>query len=46
MLRPSLERLYALSLDPARAWAHRDDLAVRADGLAVIRFGAYHCNIS
>ena len=27
-LRPSLERLYALSLDPARAWAHRNDPTV------------------
>jgi len=44
-LRPSIERLYALSLDPARAWPHRNDLAVRADGLAVTRFGSYRCNI-
>jgi len=44
-LRPSLERLYALSLEPGRAWAHRHDLAVRGDGLAVIGYASRTCNI-
>ena len=44
-LRPSLERLYALSLDPARAWAHRNDPTVISDGRAVDRFSSLQCNL-
>ena len=44
-LRPRLGRLYALSLDPARAWAHRNDPVVIRDGRAVDRFSSYQCNL-
>ncbi len=44
-LRPSLGRLYALSLDPGRAWAHRNDPTVIKDGRAVDRFSSYQCNL-